>query len=144
MIVSFDLDCGELIPGHRFIARGIARAQPASSGELDRISLEYEIVPGVTEQEHREKGLFAFIVAIDYSPDVPFGEPVADFGAIAPFKGGPSTHGSRGNWPLPAGASRLLFRLVGRQSSGDSWDALTGTLEVNLVSGSARWVTPIP
>jgi len=71
MILSFDVDCGELIPGHRFVARGLAGRSrlpipeewDGDSAEYERMlkfadaggypgfSLEYELVPGVSPAE---------------------------------------------------------------------------------------------
>ena len=49
--VVFDVDLGELVDGHRVIARGV---EMASSGAV----LHYEFVPGVTEAETGRKGMF--------------------------------------------------------------------------------------
>jgi hypothetical protein len=71
MLLEFDVDCGELIPGHRFIARGLGGPLvlpipdywDGDSSEYERMlefltaggypgfSLEYELVPGVTAAE---------------------------------------------------------------------------------------------
>jgi len=71
MILSFDVDCGELVPGHCFVARGLAgpyRLQipgdwDGDSAEYEQmldfedaggypgLSLEYELVPGVSQSE---------------------------------------------------------------------------------------------
>jgi hypothetical protein len=43
MIVSFDVDCGELLPGHRFVARGLAGpCRLPIPDEWDGDSAEYE------------------------------------------------------------------------------------------------------
>jgi hypothetical protein len=48
MLLAFDVDCGELIRGHRFVARGIRDTgtidRPDAAGESPGFSLEYELV----------------------------------------------------------------------------------------------------
>jgi hypothetical protein len=63
-----------------------------------------------------------------------------DGGAIAPFDGGVSTHGSRGSWPLPADARVLTFLLHGI-NQGDRWPRPQpdGALVVDLLDGTAAW-----
>jgi hypothetical protein len=72
MMMVFDVDCGELIPGHHFIARGLGgpfrastvdrwngddptdallMAQFEEAGGYPAFTLEYELVPGVTSAE---------------------------------------------------------------------------------------------
>ena len=47
MLGSFDIDCGELVNGHRFIARGICDQGSDDDVSAPAFSLEYELVPGV-------------------------------------------------------------------------------------------------
>lgn len=155
MIVSFDVDCGELIPGHRFVARGLAGpyrlpigewADDSASREQLRefeeaggypgFSLEYELVPGVAPLE-REDSFFRYLVGITYQADADLPWFPADGGAIAPFEGGAATHGSRGDWPLPPDATVLTFSLAGTGPDGRGIPA--GNLVVDLVRGDAVW-----
>ena len=114
MLLAFDIDCGELVQGHRFIARGIC-----NQGTIDRndirdvpaFSLEYELVPGVPATE--DDNFLRYLVGIEYEADVPLPWEPNDGGALAPFEGGPTTHGSRGNWPLPRSARVLRFVVTG-------------------------------
>ncbi len=84
MLLAFDIDCGPLVKGHRFIARGIG-----DQGTLewdDRMtspafSLEYEVVPGITADETRGAP-FSYLVRIDYEADVPLPWAVYDGGAL--------------------------------------------------------------
>jgi hypothetical protein len=62
-----------------------------------------------------------------------------DGGALAPFKGGVSTHGSLGDRPLPAGARRLTFRLYAVGESGHRKDEPAGAIDVDLVERTATW-----
>ena len=71
MILVFDVDCGELVPGHRFIARGLGgpfllpipddwdgdvaayeqMLEFQEAGGYPGFTLEYELVPGVSADE---------------------------------------------------------------------------------------------
>ena len=137
MLISFDVDCGELVPGHSFIARGVAYQPPTADGRR-RVSLEYELVPGVTLEEESKLGRLDFIVGIDCSSDPPMAYSPGDLGAIAPFVGGETTHGSRGSWPLLRDTYELRFTITGR-SVAASDRAPTGTLFVNLRESSVHW-----
>lgn len=115
MLLPFDVDCGYLIQGHRFIARGIFDAGLLESDEgrsAPAFSLEYELVPGISASEERQ-GPWNYLVGIEYTADVPLPWDPNDCGAIAPARGGESTHGSRGDWPLPRTARVLHFALSG-------------------------------
>jgi hypothetical protein len=70
MLMSFDIDCGELISGHRFIVRGLADCGTLEfDGEAAAgISLEYELVPGVASGTG--KRVFDYSVGIEYEADV--------------------------------------------------------------------------
>jgi hypothetical protein len=95
-ILNFDVDWGELIPGHHFIARGLGgRArlsiadywdgdsdEDGDTGEYEQMleleeaggypgfSLEYELVPGVSAAEAEGDGaFFRFLVGVDYDAD---------------------------------------------------------------------------
>lgn len=85
--LEFDLDLGEMIPGHHVVVRGI---------ELATSQLHYEFVPGMTDERMREGGsnfwwLWFLHVADDlgthYSDD--------NGGAFDTRRGGPATHGAR-------------------------------------------------
>ena len=102
-------------------------------------SLEYELVPGVPPAEDG-RDFLAHLVGISYEADVPLPWEPNDGGAIAPFQGGTSTHGSRGNWPLPRGSRNLRFTLSGVDTStGLQRDRPDGVLSVDLQEASARW-----
>lgn len=169
MIVTFDVDCGELLPGHRFLARGLsgpavlplpeplleeddefriaADDEPAEEYRRpDQValdvaggagypgfSLEYELVPGLREGQD----LFKALVGIQYDADVPLPWDPGDSGVLAPFEGGSSTHGSRGDWPLPPDARVLTFTLSPPMAAGG---APLGQLVVQLDTEDAQWV----
>jgi hypothetical protein len=69
MMVSFDIDCDQLAPGHRFIARGISDddlldGRDGRTPPCPGVSLEYTLVPGVPASE-QERGPFRFLVGIE-------------------------------------------------------------------------------
>jgi hypothetical protein len=88
MILVFDVDCGELVPGHRFIARGLGgpfrlpipdvwdgdRAEYQQMLEFEEaggypgFSFEYELVPGVSAAE-AGGSFFRYLVGISYAAD---------------------------------------------------------------------------
>jgi hypothetical protein len=145
MMLSFDVDCGELVPGHRLIARGLRSSGlmscpgwDDSDEEVSAFSFEYELVPGVRADEFRSA--FGYIVGIYFDADVPLPWEPSDSGAIAPANGGASTHGSRGDWPLPDGARVLTFTMVAVTPAGWQAEEPSGELVVDLVDRSARWV----
>ncbi|GLY15663.1 hypothetical protein Kisp01_26780 [Kineosporia sp. NBRC 101677] len=74
MLQAFDVDCGELVPGHNFIARGLAgpyeltvpQEWDGDAGEYEQMleyldgggypgfSLEYELAPAVVDLQKAE------------------------------------------------------------------------------------------
>jgi hypothetical protein len=175
MLCSFDVDCGEVLPGHRFIARGLSGPSElpmpwgdedadedgedggeaeyrsteqialdmAGRGGYPAFALEYELVPGIPPL--RDEGrFFDYLVGISYDADVLLPWDGNDGGAIAPFEGGPSTHGSRGQWPLPPDARVLTFTLFPPMSvtddGSDEGPRPFGRLVVDLETSSGRWI----
>jgi hypothetical protein len=146
-LLSFDINCGELVPGHRFVARGLSDVGPLNVAEwtetvahssVQGFALEYELLPGVPSD--RSDDIFRYLVGISYKSDVELPWDPADGGAIAPFEGGSSTHGSRGDWPLPIGARRLTFTLFGiPPGSRFPSEVPSGELVVDLDLGAAEW-----
>lgn len=104
----------------------------AGGRDYPGFSLEYELVPGLGE-DHR---FFDALVGIEYEADVPLPWDPGDQGALAPFEGGSSTHGSRGDWPLPPDARVLTFTVWPPMHVGG--DPL-GRLLLELGSGKATW-----
>lgn len=142
MLLSFNVDCGYLLPGHRFIARGICDdglVEQLIGEAYPCMSLEYELVPGV-ESAEAVNGIGPLLVGIEFEADVPLPWEPADGGAIAPFVGGASTHGSRGSWPLPRDAGSLRFTLYG-VDEGSRWprEAPDGVLIVDLQTAEAEF-----
>ena len=142
MPLTFDVDCGELISGHRFIARGIC--DQGTDGWHDGLegfpvfSLEYELVPGLPADGGER--FFSYLVGIAYEADVSLPWEPNDSGAMAPYEAGASTHGSRGNWPLPRSARVLRFVMCGVDvSTGYSRPEPDGVLTVDLQNEIAKW-----
>jgi hypothetical protein len=159
MMLVFDVDCGELVPGHRFIARGLGGpflvpipedwdgdvAQYRQMLEFEKaggypgFTLEYELVPGVRRAE-ADGDFFRYLVGVSYEADVELPWWPNDGGAIAPFEGGAATHGSRGDWPLPPDATILRFSLASPNTAGFAdHENPAGELLVDLAQGTAVW-----
>jgi hypothetical protein len=158
MMLAFDVDCGELIEGHHFGARGLGGPfrMPILDGMVDdhaeyerllrefgdvgypAFTLEYELVPGVTAAED-EGDPFRFLAGVDYHADVELPWHPNDGGVLAPFEGGDATHGARGDWPLPPDATALTFQITGVGPNGLPDRSLAGNLVVDLVRGDAVW-----
>ena len=159
MILVFDVDCGELVPGHHFIARGLGgpfrlpipdhwdgdsaeyeqMLEFEEAGGYPGFSLEYELMPGVSAGE-AGGNFFRYLVGVSYAADVKLPWWPSDGGAIAPFEGGAATHGSRGDWPLPPDATVLTFTLAGVDAAGFAdHDNPAGDLVVDVARGTAGW-----
>lgn len=149
-LLSFDVDCGELVAGHRFVARGLQDDGPldpadwgvepvGADGGVHGASLEYELAPGVPA-EAGDGPPFPYLAGMAYAADVPLPWEASDDGVIANFAGEPTTHGSRGPWPVPSGATVLTFTLFPVDGSGFPSNQAAGELVVDLVAGSARWL----
>jgi hypothetical protein len=106
--------------------------------DFPAFSLEYELVPGIPASG--DDSPLAYLVGIEYEADVPLPWRPNDGGAIAPFEGGPTTHGSRGDWPLPRSARVLRFVLTGVDpATGFQRVEPSGVLTVDLLDASASW-----
>lgn len=105
---------------------------------MQGFTFEYELVPGVPSQQ--SDNLFRYLVQIDYDADVELPWEPIDGGALAPFRGGPTTHGSRRDWPLPVGARELRFTLFGiEEDTTFPSDTPSGQVIVDLEAGAAEW-----
>lgn len=135
--MTFDIDCGEVVPGHRLVARGLGRGGVTDWSEwgitvpATGFSFEYEFVPGIPAAE--QDNFFDYLFDLEYHPDVDLGAAPPDGGALAPFEGGPAPHGSRGEWPLPDGAVDLRFDIASAQG------VPLGGLRVDLAARTAAW-----
>ena len=108
------------------------------TGGYPAFALEYELVPGVPSSAE-EQSIFRYLVGITYSADVELPWEPNDGGVIAPFQGGATTHGSRGDWPLPPNAEILTFILFGVGPTGFTDEHPAGALSVDRARGRADW-----
>ena len=132
---SFDVDLGELIPGHHVIARGIGSAPPVSmppSGSLPAEMVE-EIRQGnrtPRDQVHFEHvpGLAQGHVTPDWgfeaTDDVGTAYRYDDEGMYDGHSGGTATHAVRElGGKIPPDATRLILRIVpGYDGVGHQWN----------------------
>ncbi len=126
------MDVGELVRGHRVIARGICL-------HGGRLVLQYELAPGITARMQR-RGIPALLFSVAYGTDAGAGADADDeqpgLGAIAPGEGGATTHGSR-SFPLPPHGARLAwFEFFA--ASDDRRDHPVSKMTVDLTTGQAR------
>ena len=98
--IAFDLDLGELIPGHHVVVRGI---------ELATSQLHYEFVPGMTDDRMREgEGNFWWLWLLHVADDLGTQYSDDNGGAFDTRRGGPATHGARDlGGKVPPAATRL-------------------------------------
>lgn len=149
MYLLFDVDCGDaLLPGHVVIARGLAdqgrSADDLTSGDqslhdaCQMVDLVYEIVPGVPPSgpsaPSRVDATYDADVALRWSTGGSGPDGLGGPGWFENYRGGPSTVGGLGPWPVPEGARRLTFWL---QAAGTG--ACHGAVRVDLQTGTARW-----
>jgi hypothetical protein len=121
---SFDVDLGELIPGHRVVARGIGQAPMVPSSDhadlpqhvIDQVKLEnqtprdqvhFEHVPGLTRQSPTPDWSFTV------SDDVDTKYSGVDEGAYDGHSGGVATHAYRElGGKIPPSATTLTLHFV--------------------------------
>jgi hypothetical protein len=109
------------------------------AGGYPGFTLEYELVPRVAAAQ-AGTDFFGYLVGVSYrADDVELPWWPNDGGAIAPFAGGPATHGFRGDWPLPPSATVLTFSIGGVGPAGFLEENPAGDLVVDLARGSAVW-----
>ena len=153
LLVEFEIDCGELIPGHRVVLTGLFDNGRSRSDLTSReqevacqmVSLEYALVPGVHPDEVVEGFDERFVLLAGYRADVKLPWTTGGFNGIGPggielFEGGERTNGTLGPWPAPDGARRLTFVLHRPPSSRvDPHTPVVGTLVVDLLERAAEW-----
>lgn len=153
MLMTFDVGCGDdLLPGHTFVARGLADGgrsrDDLSSGdqtlheECQMVDLVYELVPGVEPAEVPTEKMRPFTVDATYGADVASSWSTGGTGPEGSggpgwhetYRGGSSTVGGLGPWPVPDGAQHLTFWL----HAADDYRC-RGALTVDLRDHTARW-----
>jgi hypothetical protein len=105
---SFDVDLGELMPGHRVVLRGIERGSvvtlenpPRTIRSVDE--LHYEIIPGLKSKDETPDW------SISFSDDVGTKYPYEDAGAFDTRLGLEETHGMRDIGDIPSNATVLVL-----------------------------------
>lgn len=162
MLLSFNVDCGELLPGHRFVARGLREdgySDDSVNGEYmghyegkpvhPVVSLVYALIPGLSQPEDGGNGLDVDVrVVLDPPADPAVWGAVLTMGSERDARpGGSETAGAFGPFVLPEATKRVTVELEQisiaptdsprRTESGS--ERRLGTLEIELTSGTARW-----
>ena len=153
ILISFEIDCGPLVPGHRVRVtglsdHGVSRNDLTSREQevaCEMVALEYDLLPGVRPDEVANGFDEAFLLGCSYHADVDLPWTTAGAGGLGPgeiemFAGGERTHGALGPWPVPAGARTLTFVLhrppAAEQTTADS---VAGAVVIDLMAQQARW-----
>jgi hypothetical protein len=152
ILLSFDIDCGELAHGHRVRVTGLSdhgfsRNDLTSQEQKTTcrmVALEYDLVPGVHPDEVVDGFDERFLVQAAYHADVELPWTTAGVGGIGPgeielFAGGDRTHGALGPWPVPEAARTLTFVLYRPPARRDLTASIAGAVVVNLAERSAGW-----
>jgi hypothetical protein len=147
LLMSFEIDCGTLVPGHRVALTGLSdhgfSRDDLAEGEHEiacqMVSLEYDLLPGVRPAEIADGFDERFLLGAAYHANVDLPWTTAGAGGLGPaeievFAGGDRTHGAWGPWPVPAGAGTLTFVLQRPQT-----DEIAGEVVVDLAARSAVW-----
>ena len=116
MLLSCDVDCGEALPGHRLVARGL-REDGNSNDNLHNdytghyegkpvhrmVSLVYELIPGLPRSEDGSRKLDVDAsVVLDPAPDPAlWGSPLTMGGERDGRPGGSKTAGAFGPFSCP-------------------------------------------
>lgn len=160
VLLTFNVDCGEVLPGHRLITTGL-RDDGLSNDSMNAdymhhykgksvhrvASLTYELVPGLDQPEHEGSVDVDVSVVLEPPPNPDeWGSVLTMGGERAMTLGGPSTEGAFGPFVLPEGTKRLtasltrvtIFRPESRPV-GDTTERPLGTLHVDVASGAAHW-----
>ncbi len=114
--IPFDVDLGELVNGHRVIARGL---ELRGSGAV----FHYELVPGIEREEQNRKGHFFWYWTLQATDDQGTEYDDSNIGGFD-TRGGPSLHGERdvgGRVPRRATRLRLAFEPPDGWSPPEPW-----------------------
>lgn len=160
MLVPLDVDCGEVLPGHRLVVRGL-RAD-GYSDDADKsdymghyegkpahrvVSLVHAFVPGFSVEEHQGGLDIDVTVTLDPQPDP------AVWGSVLTMGGErdagadqPETLGAFGPFVFPEATAQVVVTLTqiaisreGEPTPVTRGAGILGTVEVNVSSGAAHW-----
>ena len=160
VLVSCNVDCGDVLPGHRLVVRGLRHdgysGDAVNGDHMDHyegkpvhrvVSLVYALVPGLSEEEHQGDLDVDATVVLDPQPDP------AVWGSILTMGGerdartdGAETSGAFGPFVLPEATERVtatltqitISRPAAPHASPRSAGRL-GTFELDIASGAAHW-----
>ena len=160
MLIPCNVDCGDVLPGHRLVVRGL-RHDGYSNDDLNGeymghyegkpvhrvVSLVYALVPGLSEQEHSGSLDIDMTVALDPQPDPAVWGAVLTMGSERDgIADGAETLGAFGPFVFPESTERITATLtqitVSRPGTPPPSNISTehlGTFEVEIASGAARW-----
>ena len=160
MLVPCNVDCGEVLPGHRLVVRGLRHdgySDDAINGDcmghyegkpVHRVvSLVYALVPGLSEQEHQGSLDIDVTVVLDPQPDPAVWGSVLTMGGERDARAdGAETSGEFGPFVFPEATERVTATVtqitVGRPGAPPPSTRSAGRLgsvEVEITSGAAHW-----
>lgn len=128
MLLAFDVDCGEAIPGHRLLAKGLRKDGYSDDGMHSdyshhyqgkpvhrMVSLEYALVPGLSAQQlDGSRRDVDAVVTLDPPADPDHWDTrLAPGGWRDAIPGRPETTGAFGPFVLPEGTKRIEIELSG-------------------------------
>jgi len=170
LLVDFDVDCGEVVPGRHLHLRGLRdeghwpdaagnRLPDQAGGPWQMVSLDYEIVPAVREDDTDAGQWFVSPIAdVEYEVDPPVTWAVQEAGnvgggSVTGEPGQPYSRGSYGPYPLPDDARQVVFTLTAyrdrRPGEGagqggpdfvvEAAEQPLGRVVIDVRAGTARW-----
>ena len=163
MLLSCTVDCGEVLPGHRLVARGLRDDGTSDdnlhgdyTGHYDGkpvhrvVSLVYELIPGLPRLEDVSAVLDVDAsVALDPPSDPElWGSPLMMGSERDDRAGGSETAGAFGPFILPHGTERVIVELrqvtvvtgrAPRPAKSPPDEKRLGTLEVRLSPAAGHW-----
>jgi hypothetical protein len=158
MMMAFDVDCGEVIPGHHFIARGLGGPfrlpilddWDGDSAECEQmlefgetcgypgLTLEYELIPGIPAQAGGDLFVISSASPTTRTLSSPGGRTTVARSPRSRAATRPTD--SAGDWPLPPNATVLTFSIAGIDPAGfTDRENPAGDLVVNVLHGNAAW-----
>jgi len=143
-LAAFAVDCGQLAPPFRFVARGLSSDGSTLRGGLchQLMTLHYELILPSDQlgKSQREFVPVIFSAAVVCVPDraAPWSE--GDGRSRRHAVRNRSVVGSRGPWPLAEGVRRVVF-LICEQSPPGARPIRhpAGSLQVDIKTGTAVW-----
>jgi hypothetical protein len=161
MLVAFDVDCGEVLAGHRFLAKGLRHDGNSDDRTLSdysehvpgkpvhrMVSLTYSLVPGLPEDELRGRSDVDARISLEPPADPDYWDAVLNVGGEQDaIRSGDETQGAIGPFVLPDPTRRVIIELaevmidrsVENRPRGDEGERIAGRLEIDIPAGQASW-----